>query len=110
MGTEIVYQGVLASNGWRGVADFLVRVDEPSELGLISYEAWDTKLARSRAKPAHVSPTHVLLARARADPGAAARADARRPRHGRVGDLPTRGFLRFRDGSGSRRASMSLPP
>ena len=45
-GAEVVYQGVLASGGWRGIADFLVRVDEPSTLGDFSYEAWDTKLAR----------------------------------------------------------------
>ena len=53
-GAEVVYQGVLASEGWRGIADFLIRIDEPSALGPFSYEAWDTKLARSRAKPAHV--------------------------------------------------------
>ena len=40
-------------DGWRGRADFLIRVDEPSELGAWSYEGWDTKLARS-AKPAAV--------------------------------------------------------
>jgi len=45
-GAEVVYQGVLASENWRGLADFLIRVDEPSALGLFSYEAWDTKLAR----------------------------------------------------------------
>jgi predicted RecB family nuclease len=53
-GAEVVYQGVLASGGWRGIADFLIRIDEPSALGPFAYEAWDTKLARSRAKPAHV--------------------------------------------------------
>src|SRR5439155_11657253 len=52
-GADVVYQGVLASEGWRGIADFLIRIDEPSDLGDFSYEAWDTKLARSRAKPAH---------------------------------------------------------
>ena len=31
---------------WSGVADFLIRVDEPSDLGDWSYEAHDTKLAR----------------------------------------------------------------
>jgi len=49
-GVEVVYQGVLASGGWRGIADFLGRIEEPSSLGSFSYEAWDTKLARS-AKP-----------------------------------------------------------
>src|SRR5688572_3436177 len=53
-GAEVVYQGVLASGAWRGIADFLVRVDEPSALGGFSYEAWDTKLAR------HARPNAVL--------------------------------------------------
>ena len=52
-GAEIVYQATFSREGWRGRADFLVRVDEPSELGDWSYEPHDTKLARS-AKPAAV--------------------------------------------------------
>ena len=40
-------------DGWRGVADFLIRVETPSELGAWSYEALDTKLAR-HAKPAYL--------------------------------------------------------
>jgi predicted RecB family nuclease len=52
-GAEVIYQAVFSSGGWRGVADFVIRVDEPSDLGDWSYEAWDTKLARS-AKPAAV--------------------------------------------------------
>jgi uncharacterized protein len=52
-GVEIVYQATFASDDWRGRADFVIRVDEPSQLGPFSYEAWDTKLARS-AKPAAV--------------------------------------------------------
>src|SRR4029077_10641681 len=43
-GVEVIYQGVLLDDGWRGIADFLVRVDEPSALGSWSYEVWDTKL------------------------------------------------------------------
>ncbi len=46
-GVDVVYQGVLADGRWRGVADFLVR----NEGG--TYEALDTKLARS-AKPAYI--------------------------------------------------------
>jgi len=53
-GVEVVYQGVLASGGWRGLADFLIRSEEPSDLGSFSYEAWDTKLAR------HAKPNAVL--------------------------------------------------
>jgi predicted RecB family nuclease len=53
-GRDVVYQGVLGSGRWRGVADFLLRVDQPSPaLGAFSYEALDIKLAR-HAKPAYV--------------------------------------------------------
>jgi uncharacterized protein len=53
-GADVIYQATFAREGWRGRADFLIRVDEPSpHLGLWSYEVWDTKLARS-AKPAAV--------------------------------------------------------
>ena len=52
-GVDVVYQGALTGDGWRGVADFLVRVETPSALGDWSYEALDTKLAR-HAKPAYV--------------------------------------------------------
>ena len=86
-GAEVVYQGVLASDRWRGIADFLVRVDEPSDLGPFSYEAWDTKLARQR-EAERGAPAHLLLARARAHPGAPARADAGRARHRRGGGAP----------------------
>jgi predicted RecB family nuclease len=46
-GVDVVYQGVLTDGRWRGVADFLVRTDDGT------YEALDTKLARS-AKPAYI--------------------------------------------------------
>jgi predicted RecB family nuclease len=52
-GVEVVYQAALVGDGWRGVADFLMRVERPSALGAWSYEALDTKLAR-HAKPAYV--------------------------------------------------------
>ena len=44
---DVIYQGVLASDGWRGVADFLLKQPDGT------YEALDTKLARS-AKPAYI--------------------------------------------------------
>ncbi|MGH3040517.1 MAG: TM0106 family RecB-like putative nuclease [Gaiellaceae bacterium] len=47
-GTDVVYQGVFAAGGWRGIADFLERQDDRT------YEAVDTKLAR------HTKPAHVL--------------------------------------------------
>ena len=52
-GVDVVYQGVFMDGGWRGLADFLVRTEVPSALGSWSYEALDTKLARS-AKPAYI--------------------------------------------------------
>jgi uncharacterized protein len=47
-GVDVVYQGVLADDGWRGIADFLERQEDGT------YEAVDTKLAR------HTKPAHVL--------------------------------------------------
>ena len=44
---DVIYQGVLAHEHWRGVADFLLRQPDGT------YEALDTKLARS-AKPAYI--------------------------------------------------------
>jgi predicted RecB family nuclease len=52
-GVDVIYQGALRSEGWRGDADFLLRVNTPSALGDWSYEALDTKLAR-HAKPAYI--------------------------------------------------------
>jgi predicted RecB family nuclease len=46
-GVDVVYQGVLVADGWRGVADFLERQPDGT------YEALDTKLAR-HAKPAYI--------------------------------------------------------
>jgi uncharacterized protein len=51
-GAAYIYQAVLTLDGWRGIADFLERVERPSDLGSYSYEVLDTKLAR-RGKPAH---------------------------------------------------------
>jgi predicted RecB family nuclease len=49
-GAEVIFQATFLGDGLRGHADFLFRVDRPSELGDWSYEVADTKLAR-RAKP-----------------------------------------------------------
>lgn len=53
-GAPVIYQGVLRSGNWRGVADFLIRVDRPTRLGAWGYEAWDTKLGR------HGKPSYIL--------------------------------------------------
>src|SRR3954465_2953530 len=53
-GAEVIYQGVFVDVPWRGVADFLIRVDRPSRFGPWSYEAADAKLAR------HPKPYFIL--------------------------------------------------
>lgn len=45
-GADVIYQAVLFNGRGLGYADFLRRVERPSELGGWSYEVWDTKLAR----------------------------------------------------------------
>ena len=45
-GADVIYQAVLFDGSRLGYADFLRRVDGPSDLGDWSYEVWDTKLAR----------------------------------------------------------------
>ena len=51
-GAEVIYQGVLLDERRLGYADFLERVDSPSDLGPWSYEVVDTKLARQPSAPA----------------------------------------------------------
>ena len=45
-GADVIYQAVLFDGRRLGYADFLVRVEQDSDLGPWSYEVWDTKLAR----------------------------------------------------------------
>ena len=45
-GVDVIYQAVLFDGRRFGYADFLQRVEKPSDLGAWSYEVWDTKLAR----------------------------------------------------------------
>lgn len=44
-GVDIIFQAALSQDPFIGYADFLRRIDEPSELGGWSYEVVDTKLA-----------------------------------------------------------------
>src|SRR6266446_1310482 len=46
-GAQVIYQARFLEGEWYGRADFLVRVDKPSQLGAFSYEVVETKLARS---------------------------------------------------------------
>ncbi|WP_027443693.1 TM0106 family RecB-like putative nuclease [Erythrobacter cryptus] len=52
-GPAAIFQAAFLQPPWSGFADFLVRVEEPSQLGEWSYEPVDTKLARS-AKASHL--------------------------------------------------------
>ena len=52
-GADVIYQATFFDGRWRGHADFLHKVDRPSDLGPWSYEVADTKLAR-RARPTAV--------------------------------------------------------
>jgi len=53
-GVDVVYQGALQRGNWLGYADFLERIDTPSNLGNFSYEVVDTKLKRVP------SPRHII--------------------------------------------------
>jgi predicted RecB family nuclease len=50
---DVIFQMPFVHEGIRGIADFLVRVDEPDEHFAL-YEPIDAKLARAEAKPGHV--------------------------------------------------------
>lgn len=45
-GADVIYQAHLSDERWAGRADFLRRVEVPSDLGSWSYEVYDTKLAK----------------------------------------------------------------
>ena len=47
LGVDVITQASLVSLPWRGRADFLLKVDRPSDLGAWSYEVADTKLAQT---------------------------------------------------------------
>ncbi len=46
-GADAIYQATFLQGQWGGRADFLLRVETPSELGPWSYEVVETKLAKS---------------------------------------------------------------
>jgi predicted RecB family nuclease len=46
-GAQVIYQAAFSSQQWQGRADFLIRVEKPSERNGWSYEVVETKLARS---------------------------------------------------------------
>ena len=68
-------------------ADFLLRVEEPSELGSFSYEPADAKLA-THPKPYFIFQLLFYADMVASHPGARARPRARRARHGRDALVP----------------------
>lgn len=52
-GRHVLHQGCFLHDGWVGYPDFLIRVEEPSELGAWSYEVADAKLG-STPRPEHI--------------------------------------------------------
>jgi uncharacterized protein len=53
-GVDVIYQATFVVGDWRGRADFLERVDRPTQLGAWGYEPVDAKLARAE------NPTYLL--------------------------------------------------
>ena len=53
-GPDIIFQAALQDGQWHGFADFLQKVDRPSQFGPFSYEAVDTKLTN------HPKPKFVI--------------------------------------------------
>ncbi|GAA1987286.1 TM0106 family RecB-like putative nuclease [Terrabacter lapilli] len=51
-GVDVIYQATFFDGHWVGLADFLLRIDEPSDLGPWRYDIADTKLARRLKVPA----------------------------------------------------------
>ena len=56
-GADVIYQAVLFEGRCLGYADFLRRVQQPSELGPWSYEVWDTKLCMDSVIPVTIVPS-----------------------------------------------------
>ncbi len=52
-GRQVIHQACLLDDGWVGYADFLIRVDEQSDLGNFSYEVHEAKLG-SHPRPSHI--------------------------------------------------------
>ncbi len=53
-GRGILHQGCFARDGWLGFPDFLIRINQPSDLGAWSYEVYDAKLG------SHPQPRHII--------------------------------------------------
>ena len=58
-GYDVIHQGCFANDEWVGYPDFLIRIEEPSDLGDWSYEVHDAKLGGHRQTQSHL-PASVL--------------------------------------------------
>ena len=86
-GVDVVYQGVFVDGDWRGVADFLLRVETPSDARRL--ELRGARHQARAAREARLHPPALLLRRAaRSAAGTRAGADPRPARVGRAGELP----------------------
>ena len=85
---DVIYQGVLAHEGWRGVADFL---DAPAGRHLRGARHQARALRQARLHP----PAPLLQRAARADPGTRARPDPRAARKRGAAELPAAGVRRL---------------
>ena len=107
-GVDVIYQATFFDGRWRGHADFLRRVDTPSELGSWSYEAHDTKLARTTkaATLLQLGEYSRQVARLQGSPAVAPRRARRRHRGGvpvrRHHRLPGHCAATLRGGGGHR--------
>ena len=84
-GAEVIYQATFVVGDWRGRADFLERVEQPTALGAWGYEALDAKLARAE-KPTYVLQLCFYSDAIASIQSAPARGDARPARHRRATD------------------------
>lgn len=89
-GPDVIYQGAFFDGRWQGFADFLLRVEKPSDLGPFSYEVADTKLAR------HAKAAALLQTCAYSDQLEAVQGRAPESIHVVLGDQSTASFL-YRD-------------
>ena len=102
-GADVIYQAVLFNGGRLGYADFLVRVEQPSDLGPWGYEVWGHEaraVCKGIGRPAGL---HVLGHGGRAS-GPVAREDASRARRraGREGLVPRRRLRSLLPDGGAR--------
>jgi len=106
-GAPAIFQAAFLQSPWHGFADFLVRVEEPSDLGSWSYEPVDTKLARS-AKASHIVQLGIYArmigtiqgrapARVHVQLGSGDRASFRMTEFGHVLDAAITRYLAFVD-------------